>query len=115
HYVAVDIGQPEVAALVLEGEPRVVDTQAMKDGRVQVVHMNRILGDVITKVVGLAECDTRLYAAARHPDGKAAGMMIPTIVVRAQLTLTIDRAPEFAAPDNQRILEKAPLFQILDE
>ena len=115
HYLTVDIGQPEVAALVLESELRVVDSQAMEDGCVQVVHMDRILGDVVAIVVRLAECDSRLYAAAGHPDGKAAGMMIATVVVRGQLALTIHGAPEFAAPDNQRVLQKAPLFQILDE
>src|SRR5437867_9893493 len=87
----------------------------MKDGSVQIVYMNRILGDIIAIVIGLAERDSGLDAAARQPDGKAAGMMIATVLVRGQLALTINRAPEFSAPDNQRVLQEAPLFQVLDE
>ena len=39
-----DVGQAVVAALVFEGEPRVVDAQAMKQRRVQIVHVHRVAG-----------------------------------------------------------------------
>ncbi len=52
--VAGDVGQAEMAALVFEGQPRVVDPQAMKHRGVQVVHVDGIVDDVVAIVVGLA-------------------------------------------------------------
>ena len=49
-----DAGQPLVEALELEREPRVVDAQAVQDRGVQVVDVDRVLGDVVAEVVGLA-------------------------------------------------------------
>ncbi len=49
-----DVGQAVVAALVLERQPRVVDAQAMQDRGVQVVDVDRVAGDVVAEVVGLA-------------------------------------------------------------
>ena len=42
HDVAVHVGQAVVAALELEGQPRVVDAQAVQDRGVQVVDVDRI-------------------------------------------------------------------------
>ena len=49
-----DAGQPLVEALELEGEPFVVDAQAVQDRGVQVVDVDRVLDDVVAEVVGLA-------------------------------------------------------------
>jgi hypothetical protein len=50
-----NVRQSMVAALVLEGQPRVLDPQAVEDGRVQVVHLDGILHDVVAVIVRLAE------------------------------------------------------------
>ena len=64
HYAAVHIRQPECAALKLIRELRVVDPQAVQDRRMQVMHVHRILDDVVAVVVRLAVRDARLDAAA---------------------------------------------------
>ncbi len=51
---AVHVGQAEVAALEAVGQPLVVDAQAVQDRGVQVVDVDRLLGDVVAEVVGLA-------------------------------------------------------------
>ena len=57
------------STLVLERQAFVIDTQAMKQGRVEVMHMNRVFDDVVAVVVRLADGDARLDAAARQPNG----------------------------------------------
>ena len=48
------VGQAEVAALELVGQPGVVDAQQVKDGGVQVVDLDRVADDVVREIVGLA-------------------------------------------------------------
>ena len=47
-----------------------VDAQAMENGGVQVADMHRVLGDVVAEVVGRAELDAGLDAAAGQPGVK---------------------------------------------
>ena len=42
-------------------------------------------------------------------------MMIAAVVVGGQLALAVDGAAEFAAPDDQRVVQHAALFQILHQ
>ena len=52
--VAVDVGQPVVAALEAVGQPFVVEAEEVQDGRLQVVDVDCVLGDVEAELVGLA-------------------------------------------------------------
>ncbi len=109
------VGQPEVAALELERELRVVDAQAVQDRGVQVVDVDRVFRDVVAEVVGLAVGDAGLDAAAGQPDREAARMMVAAVVVGRQLALAVDRAAELAAPDDERVVQQAALLEVLDE
>ena len=42
-------------------------------------------------------------------------MMIAPVIVRSQFALAVDRAPKFAAPDDQRVVQQPALFQILNQ
>ena len=110
-----NIGQPEIPALELVRQPRVIDAQAVQHRGVQIVHVDRVARDVVAEVVGLAVAHARLDAAAGQPDGEAARMMIAAVVVCRQLALAIDRAAELAAPDDQRVVQQAALLQILNQ
>ena len=81
HHVARHIGQPVVAALVLERQPGVVDAEAVQHRGMQVVDVHRLVDDVVAVVVGLTSSDPRLDAAARHPHGEAARVVVATVVV----------------------------------
>src|SRR5262245_43304758 len=52
---SVDVGEAEVAALKLEGQPLVVDAEEVQDRGLEVVDVNGILGNVVGEVVGDAE------------------------------------------------------------
>src|SRR5258705_2904797 len=81
----------------------------------QVVHVYRVLRDVVAVVVGLAKSDTRFDAASGQPRGEAARMAVATVVVVGELALAVDGPAKFAAPDHERVLQKAAPFQILHE
>ncbi len=49
-----DVGQAEVAALEPVGQLRVVDAEQVQDRGLEVVDVDRVLGDVVAEVVGLA-------------------------------------------------------------
>ena len=104
-----------MAALELVRQLLVVDAQAVQNRGLQIVDVHRIRDDVVAEVVGLAVRDAGLDAAAGHPHGEAARMMIAAVVVVRQLALAVDGAAEFAAPDDQRVVEQAALLQILDQ
>src|SRR5690242_552764 len=89
HYGPVHIRQPEMASLEFEGQLGMVDAETVKNRRVQVVHVYRILHDVVAKVVGLAVRNSGLDAASGHPDSETAWMMIAAVVVGRQLSLAI--------------------------
>src|SRR2546423_11762136 len=75
NHLAVHVGEPEVAALVLERQLRVIDSEALEDGGLQVVDVNGVFGDVIAIIIGLALADAGFDAAAREPHGEAARMV----------------------------------------
>src|SRR5260221_9475986 len=62
--LAVDVGEPVVAPLELERQPRVVDAQAVEDRGVQIVDVDRVARDIVAEVVGLAVGQATLDAAA---------------------------------------------------
>ena len=62
---------------------------------VQVVDVDPVLDDVEAEVVGLAERDARLDAAAGQPHGEGVGVVVAAVVA----ALDHRRAAELAAPD----------------
>ncbi len=77
--------------------------------------MNRILDDVVGKVVGLPMVDPWLEPTTGNPGAEAATVVIPAVVVFGEFTLTVDGAAELAAEDDNGIFEQATLFKILDQ
>ena len=110
--LAMHVGQAVVAALEFERELFVVDAELMQDRRVQVVDVDRIADDVVAVVVGFAVGDARPDAAAGHPDGEAARVMIAAVVRGGQVALAVNRATELAAPDDERVVEQPAPLQI---
>src|SRR5438128_9724889 len=107
--------QAMVAALELEGEARVINAEAVQHGGVEIVHVHGIEDNVITVVIRLPEGDPSPDAAAGEPDGEAARVVIAAIFLLRKATLAIDRAPELATPDDQRVLKQPPILQVLNE
>ena len=107
---ALNTGQALVQALVAIGKSFVVDAQALQHRGVEVVDVHRIADDVIAEIIGFSEGDAFFDSAACHPHAKVTGMVIPSIVLPCEFSLTVDRSPEFTTKDHQRVLEKSSGF-----
>ena len=59
-----DVGQPVAPPLVAIYEAFVVYPEKMKEGRVEIVYVDRVFNNVVTKLVRFAVRDSTLYAAA---------------------------------------------------
>ena len=69
-----------------------VKPQQMQNGRIQIMHVDRILGDIHTKVVRLAKTDAPLNASAGQPHGK-----------RVFVVISAGHAHAFAGPLIERL------------
>ena len=87
----------------------------MQGGRLQVVHVDRILHHVVAVVVGSPVRQAGLDAAAGHPHREAARMMVASVVGLAELALAVDGAPELAAPDDKRVVQEAALLEVFHQ
>src|SRR5580698_2064837 len=92
-HLAVHVGQSHVARAEAEGEFFVVQAEQVEHRRVEVVHLELVLDRIVAVLVGLAEDEARLHAAAGHPDRVA-----ERVVVAAVAALGHRRPAEFARP-----------------
>ena len=65
------------------------------------------------KLVGVAEVQAGLDAAAGQPHGEGVDVMVAADPCSRDLAHR--RAAELAAPDDQRVVEQAALLQVLDQ
>ena len=63
-----NICEPEVATLKTIGELLVIDAEAMENGRILIMNVNRILDHVVAIVIRFAISDAAFNAAASHPN-----------------------------------------------
>src|SRR5438552_518651 len=101
--------------LKFERKSFVIDAKQAKNGRIEIAYMNRVFHDVIAKIIGHTMDDSRFCAAARKPDGKTTWVMVTAIIVLGKATLAINCATEFAAPEDQCVIEKSAAPQIRDQ
>ena len=78
-HVAVDVGQPEVAAGVAIDQPGVVDSHQVQDRGVVVVNVHGVFDDVHAEFVGLAVGTAALDAAAGEQGGERLGVMVAAL------------------------------------
>ena len=91
-------------------EPVRIETELVQDRGVDVGDVVPVLDRVEAKLVGGAVDDAALDAAAGHPDGEAVGVMIAAVGA-----LGTRCAAELGGPDDDRVVEQAALFQIVQQ
>ena len=110
------VGQAKMAALEFVGQAFVMDAQLVHDGRLQIVNVDFVFCDVVSELIGFAVAMAGLHPAARHPDAKAIGVMVPAVLFRViDVALAEGRSPELAAPNDQRVFQKPALLEIPHE
>lgn len=110
-HLAVDVGQPEIAALESEGQLRVVEAEKVHHRRVEVVDVDAVLGDVEAEFVALAHDEPLFHAASGEPHGERVRVMVAAIFAALDHRCT----SEFATPNDECIFEQTALFEVEDE
>ena len=111
----VHIGEAEIAALETMRQLGVIEAEEMQDRGMQIVDVNFAFGGEETEIVCRAVANAGFDAAPGHPNGIAVRMMIAADFGWLEIALHHWRAAEFAAPNDERFVEKAALLQIFDE
>ena len=104
------VGQAEVAAGVAEGQLFVIHAQQVQQGGVEVVDVHAVLRRLEAEVVGLAVAHAAARAAAGQEHAETVRVVVATVAVLAHR-----RAPELAAPHDQRVFEQAALLQVAEQ
>ena len=108
--LATHVGQPKIPAAEAEREPFVVEAEEMQDGGVEVVHGADVFDGMHAQFVGRAVDGPTFHSPTGEPDGKAFGMMVASVA-----TGRVRSATEFTGPDDERVVEQASGFPVLDE
>ena len=85
----------------------------MQQGRLEVVHVNLVFGDVISDLVGRSNRLPRLESAAGEPHGESINVVIPPQELLAIFTLW--GSAKLTAPNDNRLVQQSALFEIRDQ
>src|SRR5215467_4805335 len=77
--------------------------------------MNRILDDVVAKLVGFSLDNARLDSPSREPPGVALGMVVASVIRSGQFALAIYRPAELAAPNHQCVFEQPAALEVSEQ
>ena len=76
----------------------------------QIVHMNLIFHRIVAVFVSRPIPESSFDSTTSHPHCEALRIMVATIIA-----LGDGRSPKLASPNDQRLFEHAPLFEILQQ
>ncbi|MFM1944913.1 MAG: hypothetical protein RI897_3895 [Verrucomicrobiota bacterium] len=107
-----DAGEFHIEALVSVGEALVIDTEEVEHGGVEVTDVDDIFDGVIAEFIGSAVGGAGLDTAAGEPHGEALDVVVASF---AAFFLGHGGAAEFAAPDDEGVVEQAALFEVGEE
>ena len=77
---AMHIREAEVASLMSERKPCVVDAQQVEYRGVEIVDVDRVFHDVVAEVIRPAVDRPAANSTPGHPDREATGMMVSAVV-----------------------------------
>ena len=89
-----------------------INSEQMKNGGLQIMHMNGVLHDVHAVVIGFPIAEARLDPATGQPVSEAIRVMITPVIGSRQFPLAINRSTEFPAPNHKGVFEHAPLLEV---
>src|SRR5262249_47360737 len=108
------VGESKIAAAISIRQLLVIQTEQVENGRVQVMDVDAVVDGVHAELVGRAVHQTALDAAAGQERGEA-GMMVIAAGLAILGGLSVRRAAEFAAPDDQGLIEQAAPLEVAEE
>ena len=119
HVVFLDTCEALIEPERAVGQFFVIQTKQVKKGCVEIVHMNRPVGDSVAQFIGPSMNVSRFHSASGHPD-RESFLVVITANVAVLLacpiaSLSHGRTTEFSAPDYESLVKQAPLLEVLDQ
>ena len=105
-----DVGQAVVATTEAVGQPLMVDAQKVKQGGVQVVDFDGILGGFVTVFVGRSIGHATSNTTASHPKTEAVRIVVPTVAPLGEGGST-----KFARPENHGFIQEASRLEVCQQ
>src|SRR5689334_8103790 len=97
---------------MFERELFMIESKEMKNSSMKIIYMNWIFLNVISEFIRFAVSHSGFYSSSCHPDRVATRMVITSIVLITQVSLTIICSSEFSSPNHERFIEQSSLFQV---
>lgn len=107
---AARVGQSGLSAFVEEGQPGVIESEKVKNGRVQIVDMNAIDLGAKADGIGGAVGDSALDAAAGKKNGEAVRVVISPFSAFGHR-----HSAEFAAPNDEGLLQQPATLEVFEK
>ena len=99
-----------VAAAVVVGKALMVESEAVKEGGVEVVDVDGVFDRLGTMVVGASMRIPSADAASGHPDSESLMVVVTTVVLAA-----VGGAAELASPEHEGVVEEAAGGEVLEQ
>ena len=87
----------------------------MQDRSVQIVDVDSVLDSVHAELISRSVHRSSLRPAAREEHREAGVVMVAADLLFVLVGLSVRSTAEFAAPDDQRVVQHASLFQVGDQ
>lgn len=107
----VDVGQATFEAVVVKGQPFVVQAHEVQDGGVKVVDRCFVDGGLEAKLIAFPITEAASNASSCQEAGEGSGVVIPA----RPIGLEKRHAAELCRPHDERVFEKASLLHIGDQ
>ncbi len=91
-----------------------IEAHEVHDGSVEIVDMDGVAHDVVAKLVGFTIDCTRFDTAAHHKCTIRPWVVVAAIIIFGGVALSVVGTAKFAAPDDQRFVQKTALFEVGD-
>ena len=108
----IDAGEAEIESLGADGEAFVVEAELVEEGGVDVVNVDGVFDGAEAEFVGLTVDGAAFEAAAGEPHGEGVDVVV---AAGGFADFAHGGAAEFAAPDDDGVIEEAALFEVFDE
>ena len=119
HVVLLDTCETLIEPERAVGQFFVIQTKQVKKGCVEIVHVNRPVGDSVAQFIGPSMNVPGFHSASGHPDRESFLVMITAniavLLACPIASLSHGRATEFGTPDYESLVKQAPLLEVLDQ
>src|SRR5688572_21094383 len=100
---------------MFEGEAFVIESHQMEDRCMEVINMNGIFNDVISKLITLSIHGSCFHSATGHHHRITSWMMISSVIFIGKISLAVICSSELTTPDHKCFIKQSTLFQICDQ